>query len=80
MYTKSTQVEKSAGGEYHHQLNPMSVVRTDVLLTRYIPIKLNVSFQIAHVTGVDASVYLASVGMFIAHLSLIIVDRRLNSL
>lgn len=75
-------VEKSVGGEYHHWVNPMSAVRNDVLLSRYIPIKLNFSFQNAHVKGVDASVYLTSVSKFtsIAHLSLIIMDSRLNAL
>jgi len=58
----------------------MSVVRTDVLLSRHIPIKPNFSFQKGHVKGVDASVYLTSVITFRAHLSLIIMDSRLNSL
>jgi len=58
----------------------MSAVRTDVLFSRYILIKMNFSSQNAHVKGVDASVYLTSVSMFIAHLSLIIMDSRLNSL
>jgi len=59
----------------------MIAVRTDVLLSRYITIKLNFSFQNAHVKGLDASVYLTFVSMFIAHLSLIIMDSsRLKSL